>query len=62
LTEISEEKQRCALCGDVVGVYEPAVIVVDGLAFATSLARPVVPHDAARVYHRACSADAGLDP
>jgi hypothetical protein len=59
---MSEEKLHCAQCGDVVGVYEPAVIVVDGLAFPTSLARPVVAPDGALVYHRACSADAGVDP
>ena len=63
VTEASDEKLRCARCGDVIGVYEPAVIVVDGVAHAASLATaPDKLLDGAHVYHRACSLDAVPDP
>ena len=64
VTVSSDEKLRCALCGDVIGVYEPAVIVVDGVAHATALATSpdTLLLDGAHVYHRACSLDAAPDP
>ncbi len=46
----------CAYCGDVIGVYEPMVVVVDGQAQETSQAAvselPTVA--GASYYHRAC--------
>ena len=63
MTEINQERLRCAHCGDVVGVYEPAVIVVNGVAHTTSLAAgPDLPRDGAHVYHHACSIGAAPDP
>jgi len=46
---------RCTRCGDVIGVYEPLVILTDGQAYETSLAvRPdLSPHG--EYYHRDCS-------
>ena len=62
MTGPSDEKLHCAHCGDVIGVYEPAVIVVDGVAHAASLAAaPDLLLDGGHVYHRACSLDAAPD-
>lgn len=45
---------RCVRCGDVIGVYEPLVHVVGGVAHRTSrAARPDIVH-ARPVYHAAC--------
>jgi hypothetical protein len=53
---------RCAGCGEVIGVYEPLVHVVDGIAHRTS--RAADPQLAATqpdaCYHLACS-EAGGD-
>lgn len=47
---------RCASCGGVIGVYEPLVQVVDGIARKTS--RAADPHlaraQADACYHLAC--------
>jgi hypothetical protein len=49
------EQLRCAHCGDVIGVYEPLVALVDGRARETSLAvEQALAGDAASGYHRAC--------
>jgi hypothetical protein len=47
---------NCAWCGEVIGVYEPMVVVVDRQAHETSLA---VEGESAELagalrYHRAC--------
>jgi len=50
-----ERTPRCRHCGDVIGVYEPAILVRDGQAHSTS--RAVAPQEIAsheHVYHRAC--------
>jgi hypothetical protein len=46
---------RCRGCGEVIGVYEPIVVLVDGDARQTSLAASDG-HDfeGADCYHRAC--------
>jgi hypothetical protein len=45
----------CAYCGDVIGVYEPAVIMLDGLCRVTSrAARPDAVDKALACYHHAC--------
>ena len=49
---------RCARCGEVIGVYEPAVIVLEGAYFVTSrAAEPDAVDKAPERYHRACCAD-----
>lgn len=48
-------KLRCARCGDVIGVYEPLVVVTDGVVRRTS--RAAEPQIAAKVgdfYHEGC--------
>lgn len=49
--------RTCAHCGDVVGVYEPLVLVIDGEARATSWAAESRTDACAGVwYHEACHA------
>ncbi len=46
---------RCDHCGDVIGVYEPLVRVLDGRAYESSRARePACPTGGGEHYHRAC--------
>lgn len=46
---------RCAQCGDVIGVYEPVILVSNGFPRATSLASdPAVSRARGEPYHRAC--------
>lgn len=46
---------RCAWCGDVVGVYEPMVFVIDDEPLHSSLAaRPDLAVTGATRYHRDC--------
>ena len=51
--------RRCAKCGDVVGAYEPVVVVIDGEhAGRTSLAAlGPVPDDQVVLMHESCFAD-----
>jgi hypothetical protein len=55
-----EERLRCAHCEDVIGVYEPMIVVRGGLAHSTSQAAEGsiegLPH--ADCYHDACFARA----
>jgi hypothetical protein len=51
---------RCDHCGQVIGVYEPAMILVEGIARQTSLAaEPSLASHPGRHYHRSCFAAAG---
>ena len=53
---------RCARCGEVIGVYEPLVHLVGGIAQTTSrAANPDIIH-ARPVYHAACIAPADTEP
>jgi hypothetical protein len=46
---------RCDHCADVIGVYEPLVLVVGGESRETSrAAEPALPFDSAEHYHRTC--------
>jgi hypothetical protein len=46
---------RCRNCEDVIGVYEPMIVVSDGRVRDTSRAtEPNVRGDASECYHRAC--------
>ncbi|MGZ4187618.1 MAG: hypothetical protein ACXVUE_06525 [Solirubrobacteraceae bacterium] len=53
----------CAGCGQVIGVYEPLVHVVDGVAHKTSVAAdPQLAHRRADAfYHLACRDSGGSD-
>lgn len=45
----------CDHCTDVIGVYEPVVVVIDGEVRETSrAAEPTIGTEAAERYHRAC--------
>jgi hypothetical protein len=51
-----DARPRCTRCGEVIGVYEPLVHVVDGVTLRTSrAARPEVVDAPGAVYHAACS-------
>ncbi len=55
---------RCRHCEDVIGVYEPMIVVCDGQVRGTSrAAEPNAGDDASECYHRACYVHAhGEDP
>jgi hypothetical protein len=55
---------RCRHCEDVIGVYEPMIVLCDGQVRGTSrAAEPNVGSDASECYHRACYVQAhGEDP
>jgi hypothetical protein len=48
---------RCGRCGDVIGVYEPLVHVIDNIAHKTSRAADpqLAAGDPRACYHLACS-------
>jgi hypothetical protein len=51
---------RCLHCGEVIGVYEPMVVLVDGQARSTSRAAAEQDEEAlaGERYHHACYAQA----
>lgn len=45
----------CSNCGEVIGVYEPLIALVDGRPRETSrAAEPLAGEDAVPCYHRGC--------
>jgi hypothetical protein len=53
---------RCAHCRDVIGVYEPMVVLVDGVRVRTSRAAERGAHGpGAKRYHEACFARAAAE-
>lgn len=57
-----EETPRCRHCGDVIGAYEPMVLVTDGLAYRTSRAALGAGARVGHNYHSACYMQAGGEP
>ena len=58
MTRFLDDRLRCALCGDVIGVYEPLVVRDDAGLRETSIARePTVPALCDEGFHRGCFAD-----
>jgi hypothetical protein len=53
----SQQGATCRHCRDVIGVYEPMVVQLDGKTLLTSRAASdeTIPHDAHR-YHETCFA------
>ncbi|QEC49813.1 hypothetical protein FSW04_21080 [Baekduia soli] len=48
---------RCDHCGEVIGVYEPAILLTDGGARTTSVAAdPSLEHEQGRRFHGSCFA------
>jgi hypothetical protein len=55
ILQIVEGTLTCRVCGDVVGVYEPVLLLGDSSSRMTSLARePDVLSQAGLVVHRGC--------
>jgi hypothetical protein len=45
----------CEKCGDVIGMYEPVIVVVDGVARRTSQAAELtLASEPGKHYHRGC--------
>ncbi len=54
-----ERSLKCRHCGDVIGAYEPMIVVCDGQARSTSRSAERESGPGAReCYHRACYARA----
>ncbi len=51
-------KLRCARCGDVIGTYEPLVVLHDGRALDSSKAEMAGGVPPGECYHDACYAQA----
>lgn len=52
-----DQTSRCSRCGDVIGVYEPLVIVEGGGPRESSLAaEPALADASAKLYHQGCHA------
>ena len=46
----------CPVCNEAIGVYEPVIVIGEGLARTTSLARePLLRRSGDTVVHRACA-------
>jgi hypothetical protein len=48
------ERVRCIRCGDIIGVYEPMIVVDEGGKRLTSLAAGERPATDTAVYHGNC--------
>ena len=56
-TVVMHEPMRCAHCGDVIGVYEPLVLLTGGEPRTTSAAaEPQIGDEPGVLFHRACYA------
>ena len=54
---------RCRQCGDLIGVYEPLILLADGHPQETSRAAHPNPGDASQLFHRQCYEELpGTDP
>jgi hypothetical protein len=52
-----DQALRCQRCGDVIGTYEPMIVLSDGARHETSLAAsPKLAGEGAEHYHSACFA------
>jgi hypothetical protein len=52
------QPMRCGRCGEVIGIYEPVVLLIHGSARTTSAAaEPRVGDKPGPHFHRACYAD-----
>jgi hypothetical protein len=52
-----DQRLRCARCGDVIGVYEPLVVIAPhGPRQASCAAEPELVRAREEVFHRACHA------
>jgi len=51
------EQIRCRQCGDLIGVYEPLILLTDGHPRETSRAAHPNTADGAQCFHRQCYED-----
>ena len=52
----------CSFCGDVIGIYEPLILVSGADARQTSLAaEPDIQADDVNTYHRSCLTSESVD-
>jgi hypothetical protein len=52
-----DQALRCQRCGDVIGTYEPMIVLNDGAMHETSTAaNPNLASERGEHYHRACFA------
>lgn len=59
---MGEDRLWCPVCGDVIGVYEPVVVIGPSRARRTSLANePSLSQEEDVVMHRACAVADGWD-
>jgi hypothetical protein len=54
----AQGRTLCASCGDVIGVYEPMVVLTDGCARTTSIAAEGSRHGADTRLHLDCHLEA----
>ena len=53
-----DDRPRCSKCGDVIGVIEPLIALIDGEAHTTSIAaQPDIRSARGALYHQACYAN-----
>jgi hypothetical protein len=53
-----DQPMKCGRCGDVIGVYEPLVLLAAGQARTSSAAaEPQIGDGAGELFHRACYAE-----
>ncbi len=58
-----QQPMICARCGDVIGVYEPVVLLADGQQRTTSAAaEPRIGDELGERFHRACCAQSPAPP
>ncbi len=54
---------RCGICGEIMGVYEPLVCVINGVPRETSRAGdPLLARSAEVCYHAACCQEDAMPP
>ncbi|HEX8714886.1 MAG TPA: hypothetical protein VF706_04880 [Solirubrobacteraceae bacterium] len=51
---MNDESFRCRHCGEIIGVYEPMVVIVDGEPVYGSRAASTTPHGDALRFHGTC--------
>jgi hypothetical protein len=53
-----DDRPRCSECGDVIGVIEPLIALIDGQPHATSIAaQPDIRSARGALYHQPCYAN-----
>jgi hypothetical protein len=56
----TDDRLRCAHCGDVIGAYEPMIVILDGEAHATSRSAEQSRGTGGEHYHQGCYAESSV--